>query len=189
MPDTAAWRPTCPASRSDKPTDDAWYPYGGHTAAVASLFEELNLRDVTLVVHDWGDPIGLRVAATELPERVARLVVMDTGVFTGRQSMSDAWLRFRDFVAKNPAVPVERPIRGGSTEPPPGVWHSWAAVERPDRGEIPRRCPDLASSSYPRREPLTALLMPTRNSSFLGHPSPVAGKVGRNCSESHISLR
>jgi haloalkane dehalogenase len=75
--------------RSDKPTDGDWYSYENHSVAVASPFEDLDLRDVTLVMQDWGGPIGLRLATLELPERVGRLVVMDTGVFTGHQRMSE----------------------------------------------------------------------------------------------------
>src|SRR5947209_2555091 len=83
--------------RSDKPIELRWYSYDRHTASVASLFEELDLRDATVVVHDWGGPIGLRVA-TEASDRIARLVILDTGLFTGRQRMNDAWMAFRDFV-------------------------------------------------------------------------------------------
>jgi haloalkane dehalogenase len=91
--------------RSDKPTDDAWYSYDRHTEIVSALLERLDLRDVTTVVHDWGGPIGLRVAV-EHPDRVARMVMMDTGVFTGDQRMSDAWHRFKDYVARTPDVPA-----------------------------------------------------------------------------------
>lgn len=114
--------------RSDKPTDEAWYSYEKHTAAIVSLFEELDLRDVTLVMQDWGGPIGLRVATMELPERVSRFVVMDTGVFTGEQQMSDDWLRFRDFVARVPDTPVKRLVRGAcKTSPSPEVLAAYEA--------------------------------------------------------------
>jgi haloalkane dehalogenase len=96
--------------RSDKPTDVAWYTYDRHVAVVSSLFEELDLREATVVVHDWGGPIGLRIA-TEHPDRVARMVLMDTGVFTGHQRMSDAWMRFRDFVERTEDVPVSLLVR------------------------------------------------------------------------------
>src|SRR3954463_2992714 len=76
--------------RSDKPADVDWYSYDRHTAAVSSLVEELDLQGATVVVHDWGGPIGLRVA-TEQRERFDRLVILDTGLFTGRQHMSEAW--------------------------------------------------------------------------------------------------
>lgn len=105
--------------RSDKPADDGWYSYDRHTAAVASLLEELELRDATLVMQDWGGPIGLRVATLELPDRVARLVAMDTGVFNGHQRMSEGWLRFRDFVARNHDLPIARLITGACKREPP----------------------------------------------------------------------
>lgn len=114
--------------RSDKPTDAAWYSYDEHTAAICALFEELDLRDVTLVVHDWGGPIGLRVATTELPERVGRIVAMDTGVFTGHQKMPARWHLFRKFVEKVPNVPVKRLVQGGcKNSPPPEVLAAYEA--------------------------------------------------------------
>jgi haloalkane dehalogenase len=83
--------------RSDKPTDLGFYTYDRHVELVAELLERLDLRGATAVVHDWGGPIGLRLAV-EHADRFDRLVVMETGPFTGHQRMSDAWLAFRDFV-------------------------------------------------------------------------------------------
>ena len=91
--------------RSDKPVDLAWYSYDRHTASLAALLEDLDVRDATLVVHDWGGPIGLRVAV-QAPERVARLVILDTGLWTGQQRMTDAWTQFRDFVERTEDLPV-----------------------------------------------------------------------------------
>ena len=54
----------------------------------------------------------------EVPGRVSRFVVMDTGVFTGEQRMGEAWLRFRDFVARVLDTPVKRLIRGACKTPP-----------------------------------------------------------------------
>jgi haloalkane dehalogenase len=96
--------------RSDKPIDEAWYTYDRHAAAAARLVEDLDLRGATFVVHDWGGPIGLRVAV-ELAERVDRLVLMDTGVFTGEQPMSENWHRFADFVASVDELPVSLLVR------------------------------------------------------------------------------
>jgi haloalkane dehalogenase len=96
--------------RSDNPTDVGWYSYDRHTDAVAELVESLDLSGLTLVLHDWGGPIGLRFAA-EHPDRVARVVVMDTGFFTGHQRMSEAWLRFRDFVARTEDLPISLLVR------------------------------------------------------------------------------
>jgi haloalkane dehalogenase len=82
--------------RSDKPEDVGWYTFDRHCSSIARLVEELDLRRLTLVVQDWGGPIGLRLAV-EQPERVARLVILNTGLGGGRPP-SEAWLRFREVV-------------------------------------------------------------------------------------------
>jgi haloalkane dehalogenase len=82
--------------RSDKPTDVEWYSFDRHYGSIVRLVEELDLHALTVVVQDWGGPIGLRLAV-EQPERVERLVIMNTGVGGGRPP-SETWLRFRDVV-------------------------------------------------------------------------------------------
>jgi haloalkane dehalogenase len=99
--------------RSDKPTDLGWYSYDRHCELFAELLEHLDLRAATVVVHDWGGPIGLR-AAIEQPDRVARMVIMDTGLFTGEQPMSDAWKAFRDFVERTEDLPVGFLVKGAT---------------------------------------------------------------------------
>ena len=99
--------------RSDKPVDLAWYSYDRHTELMAALLEELDLRDATVVVHDWGGPIGLRLAV-EHPDRIARMVIMDTGLFTGRQPMSEAWQTFRDFVERTEDLPVSMLVKNAT---------------------------------------------------------------------------
>jgi haloalkane dehalogenase len=96
--------------RSDKPTEIGWYTYDGHVELMKELVEQLDLREATVVCHDWGGPIGLRLAV-ELRDRVDRLVMMDTGLFTGRQRMSDPWFAFRDFVARTDDLPVSMLVR------------------------------------------------------------------------------
>ncbi len=48
-----------------------------HARRLRTLVEALDLRDVTLVVHDFGGPIGLPLAL-ELPDRIARIVVVNS---------------------------------------------------------------------------------------------------------------
>ncbi len=103
--------------RSDKPVDIDWYSYDRHTEAIAGLLEELELRDATVVVHDWGGPIGLRLAV-EHPDRIARMVILDTGLFTGKQEMTVAWTAFRDFVARTEDLPVGFLVRGACKTDP-----------------------------------------------------------------------
>jgi haloalkane dehalogenase len=98
--------------RSDKPTDDAWYTYDRHVDLMAELLGGLDIRDAIAVVHDWGGPIGLRLAV-EHPDWFSRLVIMETAPFTGRQTMSDDWMRFRDFVARTEDLPIGLLVRRG----------------------------------------------------------------------------
>ena len=80
---------------------------------MAALCSRLDLRDATLVVHDWGGPIGLRLAV-EHPGWFGRLVVLDTGLFTGHQRMSEAWQQFRAFVARTEDLPVSALVRAAT---------------------------------------------------------------------------
>jgi haloalkane dehalogenase len=84
--------------RSDKPVERDWYSYDAHYRSIERFVDELDLREFTVVVHDWGGPIGLRLA-TERPDRVARIVITNTGLYAGRPP-GEAWLRFRGFVRR-----------------------------------------------------------------------------------------
>ena len=63
--------------RSDKVTDPAWYNIARHTANTKRFIESLDLRNVTIMVQDWGGPIGLAQVAA-MPERFSRVVIMNT---------------------------------------------------------------------------------------------------------------
>jgi len=133
--------------RSDKPMDLDWYSYDRHTEFAASLLADLDLRDATAVVHDWGGPIGLRLAV-EHPDRIARLVITDTGLFTGHQRMTDAWKAFRDFVQRTEDLPIGFLVRGAcKTDPGDEVI---AAYDAP--------FPSVASKAGARAFPL---MLPT----------------------------
>jgi haloalkane dehalogenase len=103
--------------RSDKPVAIDWYSYDRHVAYASTILEDLDLRGATIVVHDWGGPIGLRLAV-EHPERIERIVILDTGLFTGHQRMSDGWLAFANFAARTEDLPVGMLVRGGCHSDP-----------------------------------------------------------------------
>ena len=84
--------------RSDKPLRIEDYSYDFHVDSIGQLVAELDLRDITVVVQDWGGPVGLRLAV-EQPDRFARLVILNTGVGAGR-APSPEWLRFREFMRR-----------------------------------------------------------------------------------------
>lgn len=77
---------------SDKP-DDADYEYTlkQHVDDLDALLERLGIREnVTLVVHDWGGMIGMAWAARH-PERIKRIVAMNTAAFRLPKSKPLPW--------------------------------------------------------------------------------------------------
>ena len=65
---------------SDKPPGAPYRPED-HAARLTALIDHLGLRDTTLVVHDFGGPIGLSYA-TERPENVRALVLYNTWLWS-----------------------------------------------------------------------------------------------------------
>jgi haloalkane dehalogenase len=98
--------------RSDKPTDPAWYTYDRHVETVSRHLDQVELEDVTVVVQDWGGPIGLRWVV-ENADQVARLVLLNTGLFSGR--VSKGFMVWREFVERTPDLPIGMIIQGGTT--------------------------------------------------------------------------
>ena len=64
---------------SDKPQDYN-YTLEQHALNIERLVLELDLKNITLVLHDWGGAIGMGFARRH-PERIARIVVMNTAAF------------------------------------------------------------------------------------------------------------
>lgn len=67
---------------SDKPGDDTYsYTLKQRVDDLESLLDQLEVRSrITLVVHDWGGMIGMAYASRH-PERIARLVILNTAAF------------------------------------------------------------------------------------------------------------
>lgn len=64
---------------SDKP--QSWsYQLADHVKNLEALIEALDLRDITLVVHDWGGAIGLGAAVAQ-PHRFRDFVITNTAAF------------------------------------------------------------------------------------------------------------
>ncbi len=116
---------------------------------MSGLLEQLDLHGATMVVHDWGGPVGMRLFV-EHPDRFDRLVVMDTGLFTGHQRMSDAWMAFRDFVERTEDLPISMLVRNAVAR---GMDDETAA-----RYDEP--FPDTASKAGARAFPLMIPLTP-----------------------------
>jgi haloalkane dehalogenase len=66
--------------KSDVPEDLSFYRLEQRIAHLEALLLHLDLRDITLVVHDWGGPVGLGFAVRHR-ERIKRLVLLNTWAF------------------------------------------------------------------------------------------------------------
>jgi haloalkane dehalogenase len=96
--------------RSDKPIEPEWHSLDKHVELTKSLLEDLDLRDVTLLVHDWGGPIGMSVAVAQ-PDRITRIATLDTVLDPREAWMSEVWVRFREFVETTEDFPAGEIMR------------------------------------------------------------------------------
>jgi haloalkane dehalogenase len=63
---------------SDKPSpDDFGYTPRDHSDVLEQLVIALDLQNITIVVHDWGGPIGLGMAGRQA-DRIANIVITNT---------------------------------------------------------------------------------------------------------------
>jgi len=90
--------------RSDKPVRDADYTFGFHRDSLVRLVERLDLRGITLVVQDWGGILGLTLPM-DMPERFARLIVMNTALPVGK-SLGPGFAAWKNFAAQFHDIPV-----------------------------------------------------------------------------------
>jgi haloalkane dehalogenase len=98
--------------RSDKYKEKEAYSFKMHKDTLVSFIEKLDLDGINLVVQDWGGLIGLTVA-TEIQDRIARLVILNTFLPTGEEQMPEAFHRWRKFAKRLPDLPVGRVIKMG----------------------------------------------------------------------------
>lgn len=100
--------------KSDKPTEMTDYSYARHVQWMAELlFDHLSIRKATFFGQDWGGLVGLRLVAAE-PERFSRLVVSNTGLPTGEQPPTEAFIAWRNFSQNSPVFPIGTIVNGGS---------------------------------------------------------------------------
>ncbi len=89
--------------RSDKPQDEGFYTFDMHRNFLLQFLENLNLKNVTLAVQDWGGLLGLTLPM-EMPERFERLLIMNTALGTGDVPLSEGFVAWRAYVAKTPSL-------------------------------------------------------------------------------------
>ncbi|MEO7151485.1 MAG: haloalkane dehalogenase [Burkholderiaceae bacterium] len=99
--------------RSDKPVDPAWHTFERHRDLLLAFVERLDLRNVMLVVQDWGGLLGLTLPMA-LPERYTRLLVMNTGLGTGQ--VTEGFRQWRAYSNGQADLPVGRLIQRGKPD-------------------------------------------------------------------------
>jgi len=114
--------------KSDKPADRFDYTYQSHLDWLRQVvFDRLDLSDVTMVCHDWGGLLGLRLLG-EHPDRFRRVVATSTSMPTGDREPSgplSIWLQISQ--RSNPFVASQVVDRGTVTELDPEVRAAYDA--------------------------------------------------------------
>jgi haloalkane dehalogenase len=118
--------------RSDKPTERQDYSFSMHLESLRSFVEQLDLKRVTLVCQDWGGLLGLTLA-TQMPDRFARLVIMNTFLPTGEEKPSQGFVAWRAFAEKLDDMDVGRIIQGATVTDLPAEVVAAYNAPFPDR--------------------------------------------------------
>jgi len=101
--------------RSDKPKKEGAHSFGWHRQVLLEFVERLDLRNIVLVVQDWGGLLGLTLPMAA-PERYAGLLVMNTLLATGEAPLSPGFLAWREMCAKKPDFDVGRLLARGNPQ-------------------------------------------------------------------------
>ena len=107
--------------RSDKPEDDAWYTFDRHRDSMLRFVEQMDLRNVMLVVQDWGGLLGLTLPLQQA-ERYSRLLVMNTGLGTG--TVTEGFKQWRAYANSQPDMAIGKLFQRGN----PGMTAEEAAA-------------------------------------------------------------
>ncbi len=100
--------------RSDKLTNESDYSFHFHRDFILRLVERLDLKNITLVVQDWGGLIGLTLPIEpNFRRRLSRLIVMNTTIAVGTPP-SEGFLAWRAYCKATPDLPVGKIIKRGT---------------------------------------------------------------------------
>jgi tRNA(adenine34) deaminase len=101
--------------KSDKPKKEGVHSFTWHRQVLLELVERLDLRNVVLVVQDWGGLLGLTLPMAA-PARYRGLLVMNTTLATGDTPLSPGFLAWREMCARNPEFDVARLFARGNPQ-------------------------------------------------------------------------
>ncbi|GAA4277084.1 haloalkane dehalogenase [Aquimarina mytili] len=98
--------------KSDKIVGRKNYSFELHFRSLENFINTLHLKDITLIVQDWGGLLGLSLLA-EYPERFKRVVVLNTFLPTGKK-MSLPFKLWRLFAKYHPSLPISGIVKYAS---------------------------------------------------------------------------
>ena len=101
--------------KSDKPKKEGAHSFAFHRSSLLALVERLDLRDVVLVVQDWGGILGLTLPM-DAPARYSGLLVMNTLLACGDADLPAGFQAWREWVNANPEFDVGRLLQRGNPQ-------------------------------------------------------------------------
>ena len=96
--------------RSDKPADEAAHSFDLHRQMLLDFVLTLDLSKVMLLCQDWGGILGLTLPMA-MPERITRLLVMNTTLATGQ--VTEGFKQWRSYSNSQPDLPVGKLLARG----------------------------------------------------------------------------
>ncbi|MEO8654111.1 MAG: tRNA adenosine(34) deaminase TadA [Ramlibacter sp.] len=132
--------------KSDKPKKESAHSFGWHRQVLLELVERLDLRQVVMVVQDWGGLLGLTLPMAA-ERRYRGLLAMNTTLGTGDGPLSPGFVAWREMCEKTPEFDVARLFARGNPQMSAAECAAYNAPF-PDRGHraalrmFPRMVPD-----------------------------------------------
>ena len=118
--------------KSDKPKKDSAHQFDFHRQVLVELVERLDLKNMVLVVQDWGGIFGLTLPMVA-PHRYKGLLAMNTMLACGDAPLSPGFLGWRAWCGKNPEFDVGRLFARGNSHMAEPEWQAYNAPF-PDAG-------------------------------------------------------
>ncbi|WP_296503439.1 tRNA adenosine(34) deaminase TadA [Rhodoferax sp.] len=118
--------------KSDKPKKEGVHQFTWHRQILLELVEQLDLKNVILVVQGWGGLLGLTLPMAAA-QRYAGLLVMNSTLGSGDALLSPGFVDWREMCAKKPEFDIARWVAQGHPAMSPQECAAYAAPF-PDRG-------------------------------------------------------
>lgn len=131
--------------KSDKPVQPKHYSFQLHYDALKHFIATLNLKNITLVVQDWGGILGLSLLGAH-PDWFKRVVIMNTFLPIGR-SLPFTFRFWRTLAWLSPSLPIGMVIRSGCYLQPS------SAVIEAYKAPFPSRKHKAGATAFPQLVP------------------------------------